>query len=339
VDGDRGLIRVREAVAADAVWWDEALPSVSRPPTGLWAWRAVLRKAYAARPVYFVAERHGVPVATMAAYRPLGGGRRLYSARYGLAAVDQAAAVALVDAMRDRAKQDRLGEVLLSCGYHDHRLGSPGMAETVVLDVLGDEEATWDALRDKTRNLVRKAQRAGLHAEWGWHNLDAFYAVYARHLSAKQFRVHRRRFLREMAVQLGDASDLLILRHEGKVVAGTVVLYGRSVALYPYQAADQACLEMAPNQLMIWEIVRSCVARGIPLLDMGESTPGGATQRFKINFGGRVQPLYSVALGPGHVTKERTAAAGNTPSQGKAYPTALRRPAAVLRQIRSGRVL
>ena len=160
------------------------------------------------------------------------------------------------------------------------------------MKLAGDEKEMWNALRNKTRNMIRKAQNAGLIVEQGFHNLEAFYRIYTRRMLEKNIPIHRYRFFETIAENLKDRVTLLAVKDRSKVVGGLFLLYGQRNAIYPYQASLRKGEQLASNQLLIWEAMRFCRTKGIDTLDMGESKAGSPVYQSKINFGGTPREVY-----------------------------------------------
>ena len=164
--------------------------------------------------------------------------------------------------------------------------------KTLLLALAGTEEETWESFRDKTRNMIRKGERAGLEIETGWQNVDAFYDIYASYMQAIGVFFHSRNFFVQMGAHLGECAELISAKKDGVVVAAMVILYGGRIASYPFQSASVEHRNLAPNQFLIWDAIKRCIARGIVTLDMGESRVGSSVYKFKTNFGGVPHDLY-----------------------------------------------
>ena len=160
------------------------------------------------------------------------------------------------------------------------------------MDVKETEEAQWDNLRGKTRNMIRKSHTSGLVAVRGFDNLDEFYDIYLSTMLEKKILPISKKMFGLMEKSLGPNVELITAHKNGIVVGGIIVLFGSDIATYPWQACLPEFREFAPNQFLIWEALKSCRERGIYRLDMGESTVGGSVYSFKKNFGGVPQEIY-----------------------------------------------
>ncbi|MDO8463187.1 MAG: GNAT family N-acetyltransferase [bacterium] len=223
-----------------------------------------------------------------------------YSLRYGLAAQDDTVAAALLNAVRAECVARGVTAALVTSGTRTYAVPYPTRAkETVVIPIVATEEETWTSLRNKTRNMIRRAQREGCTVREDRDACDAFYVLLARRMLAKGVPVHARRFFATLLRELGDAGALLIAEQDGRMVGGMLLCLGPRCAVYPYQATARGAERSAATQLLIWEAMRRCVARGIPLLDMGESSVGSSVHASKLHFGGKSHTIayYDVLEG------------------------------------------
>lgn len=289
------LHAVRKATDADASSWNTFLDN--RPlssPLARYEWRAALKRGYGVETFFLIAEREGEMTGLLPVYETAGGRpARLHSLRFGLTAAEPQAALALLAHLGEERAARGAGRASITSGTTPLPLPWPMRRQkTVVLELGGDEDATWRGMRDKTRNMVRKAQRAGLSVSDDGASLTEFHALYADALLRRGIPVHRRSFFEAIMGSLGDRIQLLTARRGGRVAAGMLLVYGREAGAYPYQAVAEEFRNSGAVQLLNWEAMRRCAQRGVRLLDMGESREGGAVYASKINFGGAPRDLF-----------------------------------------------
>ena len=179
--------------------------------------------------------------------------------------------------------------------------------QTLRIAVPRSGEAAWESLRNKTRNMVRKAERNGVRVVSGIEFLDGLYRCYSARMLAKGVPVHAREFFRAFLTRCGDAAEVLVARIGTRVVGGMLLLTSPSSAAYPFQATLPEGERSAATALLTWDAVRRCAERGIPFLDMGESTPGSGTFHAKSNFGGVPVPVWYVRMGIDRAAARRSA--------------------------------
>lgn len=290
-------MEIQAADARDRESWNQFLETRSRtPPTNRLGWKSVLEQVYGVDTRFLMAkDSTGRVQGVLPTYviRDPKGRSRLYSLKYGCVAESPAVASSLLDRAVDDARQDGIVSLQITSGADP--LDLPDKEDekwTLVLDLAETVEETWDALRNKTRNLIRKADKADVEIDRGAEHLDAFYPIYAEHLASMGVPIHPVDFIAAILDEFGDRAELVVARSEGRVIGGTVALYGDRMGIYPIQSSRLRSLDLAPNQRMIWEVMKTCIERGIEALDMGEATKGGGVYDFKKNFGGAPQPVY-----------------------------------------------
>jgi len=290
-------VSVRSANQHDQARWDEFIETnASVPPLNCFAWRTILEEIYGVETNFLVAEASGgdvVGVLPVYFNRTRRGRKCLFSLRFGLVSKNDRATGALIDEVGRVCEASGVSSDLISSGYDQKPSNLPSVSRsTFVLNISDDVEHEWRALSAKTRNTVRKAEKSGVSVHQGREHLSEFYDIYANALARKGFAIHAPAFFHSMARNLGDRFDLLVARREGEIVGGTIIVKGPGVAMYPFQAAKPETVSLAVIPLMVWKLITYCAERGIFHIDMGESSPGSGTFRFKKNFGGAPTPLY-----------------------------------------------
>lgn len=289
---------VRLASPDDAAAWD-AFADAHAPVPALVSsgWCDVLAAVYGVPVLRFLAVDHaGAIVGCCPAY--VAGDGVLYSFRYGLVAADDAVATALLAAVRLEVDARRASAALVTSGPVRFAVaGATREKETVVMPVASSEGEMWSALRNKTRNMIRRAERSGCTVRTGHRgDLDAFYRCYARRMLAKGVPIHSREFFAAVLTARPHDVELLVAERDGAIIAGMLFCVGLRRAVYPFAAVLPGSGMYAPMQLLIWEALRRCVVRRIPLLDMGESSVGGSVHASKMHFGGVTEPITYYAI-------------------------------------------
>jgi hypothetical protein len=292
VADDIGVVSANEA---DAQRWEALLDrQASASPWASFAWRAVLRESYGLDCHFLLAQREGQVVGLLPAYvvPDWRGRRRLYSLRSGPIADDPSGLSALLAATAAIPAAGRLVAVPAGTEAPGWR---PIQRETLVLPLAASEDATWKGLRDKTRNMVRKAEKAGIVVQTDWQHLGAFCRLYRLNGLRLGLPLHGSAFFAAVGHHLGASAVLLTAWLGGRTVGGMLLLFGHGTALYPWQAADPGLRNHGVVQVLNWQAMRLAIARGLPELGMGESQPGGPVHRSKLNFGGRPRAIHYLA--------------------------------------------
>jgi CelD/BcsL family acetyltransferase involved in cellulose biosynthesis len=193
--------------------------------------------------------------------------------------------------------------------YHVRVLDPAGTAfahddpVTLRLDLAGrDADAVWRrGLDAKCRNQVRKAQRSGLTLRRGGEPAlaDAFHALLASTLHRHGAPLLPRRLLYALASELG--ARFCIASRAGTPIAGLVEIHDRDLVWVPWAASERSALDLCPNHLTYWTTIEDAVGAGRRVFDFGRSPFGGATHRFKEQWGARPVALRLLSSQPADV--------------------------------------
>jgi FemAB-related protein (PEP-CTERM system-associated) len=163
---------------------------------------------------------------------------------------------------------------------------------TLRLSLPDSSDLLWKQFDPKVRNLVRKAEKAGLVARRGIDLLCDFYEIYARNMAHLGTPVHARRFFEELAVQLKGSVDVLTVTREGRAIAAMLLLKFRKQLSDPWASSLRQFDSLSPNMLMYWEALRHACDIGMREFDFGRSEPDSGTFRFKAQWGAETCPLH-----------------------------------------------
>lgn len=298
-------VKVASTADADRHAWDTYVAGVPMNlPMNRYAWKEVLERSYGVKTLFLAAEdEDGQVCGVLPTYMTTGfnGTEGVFSLKGGLLAENDEASAALVSYLEGFCRERRVSSCLLTSGYVERRTPYQStLRNTMVMDLAEDEEAQWGALRSRSRRMIRKGTASGLVAERGFHNLHQFYDIYVALMLDKKIRVHARRFFAQVAESIGSESELIVAKKDGEVVGGIFLLFGAGIATYPWVCSRPDSLALSPNQFLLWEAIRSCLARGIFTLDMGECTIGGGVYQFKKTFGGRPRDVHYYQSPPGY---------------------------------------
>jgi hypothetical protein len=164
------------------VSWDAYLDSIpGNLPLNRYAWRAILQRSYRVETYFFMAlDDTGDVCGVLPTYATCDfwGNTRIYSTRFGLVADDDGVANMLLSHLTNFCAENGIVSALVTSGSTRRQTSYHETSKiTMAMDLCEDENAEWRALRAKTRNMIRKAQRSDLIAERGPHNLDAVYDI------------------------------------------------------------------------------------------------------------------------------------------------------------------
>lgn len=152
----------------------------------------------------------------------------------------------------------------------------------------------WRGLRDKTRNIVRRAEercRVETAADPG-----AFVAFYRRNLAQEGrdsfYEFDRLSVLAEATLARGRGQMLIARNHEDEPVAATFVIWDVSRMYYFMSTRARQAEENGASTLLLWRSIEEATRRGL-VFDF-DGVFSESQIPFYTGFGGRTAPRYIV---------------------------------------------
>lgn len=289
-------MNIRLATDADRLSWNQYVAGLSGIPELQYEWKYVLHQSYGVETHFFIAEENNEICGVCPVYVITDWKRRkyLYSIKFGLQGTNNSIRERLLVAVHEFCGQhDIRGDFIAAGTIPIQNLYKESIRKTIILNIPATREEAWAGLRNKTRNMIRKSERAGLSLEYnGREYLQEFYDIYAARMLEKGIPIHSYEFFKSMASHFKNSLDLILAKKDSRIIAGILMLRGKDYALYPYQVYRTGFDQYAPTQFLIWEAMKVCINSGISILDMGESKEGSNVYQSKINFGGEPRDVY-----------------------------------------------
>jgi serine/alanine adding enzyme len=163
---------------------------------------------------------------------------------------------------------------------------------TVVRDLPSDPEALWRTLDPKLRSQVRRPQKEGVTVRFGGDQLDAFYPVFARHMRDLGTPTQSRRLFEAIVDGFGESIQVGSAWYRGRpIAAGIGIRWGGEIEM-TWASALVEYKRLAANMLLYWAFMERAAADGLSTFNFGRCSPGSGTHRFKMQWGGREEPLW-----------------------------------------------
>jgi FemAB-related protein (PEP-CTERM system-associated) len=153
-----------------------------------------------------------------------------------------------------------------------------------------DPEKNMTAIPRKQRAMVRKGIKAGLASEVE-SGTERFFSAYADSVHRLGTPVFSRRYFDILRSVFPKDSEILTVTHRGKLVASVLSFFFRDEVLPYYGGGTRLAREVAGNDFMYWEVMRSACERGLRVFDYGRSKRGTGSFDFKKNWGFEPAPL------------------------------------------------
>ena len=233
-------------------------------------------------------------------------GRRLVSLPFSdycpLLAVDETDANALVDQAIDLAREKHVRYLELRTGINERLAQRPELnAENLyvrwLLPLNPDPDVVWSGLRKPIQRQIKKSQNLGVLVRIAQHREDMahYYRLHLQTRSKKQgMPTQPQQFFFGLwdTFATNGAMQLLLAEYEGEVIAGMILLASGTTVRYAYGASDERYLNLAPNNLLMWEAITWGCLHGFQTLDLGRTaTDNEGLMEFKRRWGAIQEPL------------------------------------------------
>ncbi len=148
---------------------------------------------------------------------------------------------------------------------------------THVLDLDKDLNSLFNSFhKTSCRQRIKRAERNGLKLRIAKReeDLKKFYHLLVSVRRKQGLPPHPYSFFSNMWNILGPRKLMLVplIEHQGRILAGAIVLRFKSTFSLEYTASDQNSLRISPNQLLIWETIKIACSEGATILDFGRSS-------------------------------------------------------------------
>lgn len=143
---------------------------------------------------------------------------------------------------------------------------------------------------------IKRAERNQIKLKLGEteDDLNKFYNLHITTRKKHGLPPHPYAFFANMWHILRPKGFMLVplLEHQGQIIAGAIVLRSKNTFIYEYSASDTNKLNISPNQLLIWEVIKIACSEGARFFDFGRSSLANQTLiEFKSRWGAQGQGL------------------------------------------------
>lgn len=261
-------------------------------------WQQIMEQAFGHKTWFLYAEENGQiqGVLPLVEINSLLFGHSLsalpFCAYGGIAAVSDSAHSKLDQAAQSLASH-------LNVDYLEYRLREPQHPGWPTKDMYvtfrkvmdPDVEQNLLAIPRKQRAMVRKGIKHGLQA-CVEPSTERFFTAYSFSLHRLGTPVFSRKYFRLLKQTFGEDCEVMVITHADKVVSAVMSFYFRDEVLPYYGGGTDAARDLAANDFMYWELMRSACGRGYRIFDFGRSKQGTGSYSFKKNWGFEPEQLY-----------------------------------------------
>ena len=172
--------------------------------------------------------------------------------------------------------------------------------QVVAIDLTKSNEEIWADFDSKNRNRIRKSRKNGvvIKQDLNFTFIDEFCRLYFQTMDRKDalsYYHFNKQFFQNMISLLSPNITLFHAFVENKIIASMMVLYAKYFAHAHLACADAEYLNLAPYNLLFYEVALWAKKEGFKLLILGGGTTSQADDsllRFKKRFSKKYFDFY-----------------------------------------------
>ncbi len=173
------------------------------------------------------------------------------------------------------------------------RLGVISHKVRMILNLPSGSEILWNGFKSKLRSQIKKPIKDGLEFKMGSQDLlNDFYTVFRINMHNLGSPVHSKAWVISVLNSFGSSSHVGVVTCKGKPVAAGIILTHKHLVAIPWASSLIEYSRSSPNMLLYWGFLKFASDNGYKIFDLGRSTPGEGTYRFKEQWGAMPAPLY-----------------------------------------------
>ena len=308
-------ITIRLATDNDQPAWDNYVSSnPAAGPYCLYAWKTAVEQGYGHKGLYLMAEDTDSGfvsgVLPLILFRLPWGRKSLVSlpyCDYGGLLGESYVQRALIKEGQKIAGELGVSRMEIRCSEEHSNLlaeeGIPGQVlshkVSMILSLPASSDALWSGFKAKLRSQIRRPEKEGLRGHTGGLELlEDFYRVFTTNMRDLGSPVHAFKWFKSVLSAYKDKAKvgIVYLKNEEPVAAGIILFNGQKVCI-PWASSIRKYNRSAPNMLLYWQFLSWASDNGYSEFDLGRSTPGEGTYRFKKQWGAKPEQLYWYKLG------------------------------------------
>jgi len=233
-------------------------------------------------------------------------GRRLvalpFSDQCPLVANDSASAEDLINQAIALAQREHARYLELRTGAHPLLSNHADLVESNLyvrwlMQLQPEPDVVWHRLRKPVQHQVEKARKLAVRVRMAQsrEDLEQYYRLHLQTRTRKHgMPTQPRGFFKGLweAFAADGSMQILLAQYENSVIAGMVLLAAGTTVRYAYGASDPHYLQLAPNNLLMWEAIHWACLNGYQVLDLGRTARDNeGLMEFKRRWGATLEPL------------------------------------------------
>jgi len=170
---------------------------------------------------------------------------------------------------------------------------------TVVLDLPADGDALMKSFSAKLRSQVRRPEKEGVRYAFGPDQVAPFFAVFSRHMRDLGTPTQGRHLFETIAHNFPmDARFGCAWLGDRPIAAGAGFRWGGEFEM-TWASALSEFNHTSANMGLYRAFMEQAITEGCTRFNFGRCTPGSGTHRYKLQWGGRDEPLWWYQHTPG----------------------------------------
>jgi serine/alanine adding enzyme len=150
------------------------------------------------------------------------------------------------------------------------------------------EELWKTTFRAKVRSQIRRPGKEGMTFRSSRDELDSFYGIFTRNMRDLGTPVLPRAFFERIESEFGDGVIFAsVYTSAGAPAAAACCFVWRDEIEVMWASSIRELNHLSPNMLLYASLMEEAIRRGVRTFNFGRCSPGGATHRFKRQWGGR----------------------------------------------------
>lgn len=272
--------------------WDAFADEHDLPPQAYFRWKTHLEDVYGLRTIALVALDGEDKAVGFALIYFKAGDETAYSCRYGFYAENQDTAELLENEITKICSPNNVRSAIITSGSLDTNLhGRQKERDSLYIPLqYPDENALWESVPKKTKNMIRKAEKSGFTVSDDWKNLEHFYVIYTERFLEKSLNIKTLKHFQSVKSLFGENTVLLTAFQNGKPAAGMIFIASQKIVSYAYNASVVSAANNGANNLLMWEAMKRFQAQGQHFIDLSESQIDSPVYKFKTHLSKDIQP-------------------------------------------------
>lgn len=170
----------------------------------------------------------------------------------------------------------------VDCNIKDARSEIYSAKVGLHIKLAGVQQKMMAGFGSKLRNQILKGQKNGLVWKIGKQDLlEPFYEVFSRNMRDLGSPVHSKRFFKAIFTHFYHHSFICVVYYRSEPVAASFMFVFKKKLSNPWASSIKEFRHLQTNMFLYWQMIRFACNIGMEQFDMGRSSKGASTYRFK----------------------------------------------------------